>query len=742
VFAFLGRAIGRHPALIIGAWVILLAAVVIGQRLSFLGRTRPLGAGAVLPPNSDYIRATNLYQQAFPQLGAESQIAVVAVRPSGIKPADLQWLGRLASAARQATDGHVLSPASPLLRWRLLSPDGQAAMLIVNLQTSFVSPQTVEAVNRVTSLAHVDVPAGLQVQLTGTAAMGRDYTLASQTGARRTTWVTILAVLAILIVVYRSPVGALVPLISIGASAYMAYLVLELSTLIGWQFAATEWVFCVVLIFGAGTDYALFWIARYREALGTTTDLRSAALTAMTTTGPAILAGAAVTICGLSTMLAAELVPTHNAGRVLAAALAINLLACLTLTPALARSLGRWLFWPADPAAPPGLGARHWWPWLARRVTDRPWPVLLAGTAALAVAAALSLRLEPVFRGVFDLPPDTPSRRGLRLAEEHFSKGQLYAATLLIEFPPGSQPDFEALSARITAAVQREPGVAEVHSLTMPLAVGEKLPPFAEPLARPYYVSETPDGAPVMRFEILLNDAPFTPQALTAVERAQGVARQASIELMPAQAAAPRVMLAGPSAYILSERTIANADQQRVVVLAAAVIAVIVLLLVRNVPLTAFMVLTTLLTYGATLTLSRLFFVHVMGLPGIDWKVRLILFVIVMAVGQDYNIFLVTRLREETRRGNRLQAVREAVIRTGPVISSCGIIMAATLGSLCAGRLSLLRQLGFALALGVLIDTFFVRPLLIPAFFLIISRKPKTPNCCPAEPGRVANSHQ
>jgi len=223
-----------------------------------------------------------------------------------------------------------------------------------------------------------------------------------------------------------------------------------------------------------------------------------------------------------------------------------------------------------------------------------------------------------------------------------------------------------------------------------------------------------------MRIEMLPNDAPFAPPTLQALERAATLARQASMEALPRQAGEPRVMLAGPSAYILNERTIADADQRRVVVLAAAVIALIVLMLVRDVALTAFMVLTTLLTYGATLTLSSLFFVHAMGLPGLDWKVRLILFVIVMAVGQDYNIFLVARLREQIHRQDRAQAVRAAVVRTGPVNSSCGIIMAATLGSLWAGRLSLLQQLGFALALGVLIDTFFVRPLLIPAFFMVI----------------------
>jgi len=718
VFASLGRAIGRHPGPIVAGWVAVLVAAAVGQRV--LPAPQSPNAGAVLPPGSAYIRAKELYQQAFPQLAAESTLAVIAQRTGGITAADLQRLAQLADDVRQATGAPVLSPASPLLRRRLLSPDGQAAMLVVNLPTSFVSPHTLAATERVLDLAHADAPPGLRIEVTGTAAMGRDYVRASQTGAHRTTWVTISAVLIILIAVYRSPVGALVPLISIGASAYLAYVALEISRLLGWQFGAIEWVFCVVLIFGAGTDYALFWTARYRETLAAETDFCFAAQTAMQTTGPAILTGAAVTICGLSTLMAAKLVPTHNAGRVLAAALTINLAACLTFTPALARVLGRWLLWPLDTAAQPGLGARHWWPWLARNVTTHPWPVLLAGTATLAIAAALSLRLKPIFKGVFDLPSDAPSKRGLRLAEEHFSAGQLYATTLLIELDPGLEAEWESLSARVTAAVQTIPGVAEVYSLTSPAAPGGQLPSAVQSLARPYYVSQAADGSTVMRIEMLPNDAPFAPQTLQAVERAAAVARKVSMEALPPQAGRPRVMLAGPSAYILNERTIADADQRRVVVLAAAVIALIVLVLVRDVALTAFMVLTTLLTYGATLTLSSLFFVHAMGLPGLDWKVRLILFVIVMAVGQDYNIFLVARLREEVRSQARARAVRAAVVRTGPVISSCGIIMAATLGSLWAGRLSLLQQLGFALALGVLIDTFFVRPLLIPAFFMVI----------------------
>jgi RND superfamily putative drug exporter len=236
----------------------VLAAAAVGQRILPAPHPSP-NAEAVLPPGSAYSQAKELYRKAFPQLAAESTLAVIAQRAAGISAADLQALAQLAVDIRQATGAPALSPASPLLHRRLLSPDGQAAMLVVNLPTSFVSPRTLAATERVLELAHANAPPGLRIEVTGTAAMGRDYVRASQTGAHRTTWVTISAVLIILIAVYRSPVGAFVPLISIGASAYLAYVALQISRLLGWQFGAIEWVFCVVLIFGAGTDYALFW---------------------------------------------------------------------------------------------------------------------------------------------------------------------------------------------------------------------------------------------------------------------------------------------------------------------------------------------------------------------------------------------------------------------------------------------------------------------------------------------------
>lgn len=740
MFKWLGRGIAHRPGLFALAW---LCAIAAGVAWSLHSPPVPPGeVGSFLPPDSPHNQAVGVIKKAFPELSNNSYIAMLAYRPGGLSPSDMQYLGWLGQAAGNATENRVLSPSAPFLRQRLVSHDGEAALTLVNLSSNFISEPTIKAVERVEELTtKQNRPGGLTIEFTGTAGIGRDYFLATRQATERTTWVTISAVLIILVIVYRSPIGALVPLVSIGASAYLAFVILNLLTHVGWQVSPMEKIFAVVLIFGAGVDYALFWIARYRESLGETStsqnvnkskpeaqpteaaDFRSAANNAMIRTGPAILASAATTICGLSTMLAADLAPSRHAGRVLAIVLLVALIAALTLVPALARLLGRWLFWPMGATARPGIGQRLAWPWLADRVTRRPLAVLAAGAIALTIPALMSLRIAPRFDSLSELPKGTSSWRGFELAQQHFSKGQLYSNNVLLRFPKGAAADLNAAAREMTAAALAQPGVLDVYSLSSPLGKAQgEVGALAGMMSRSFYQSSV-DGEPVLRFEVLIDHLPFAPEAIVSMKKVMTAASQAAGRL-GAAGQRPQVMLAGPTGYIIGVQQVATHDQRVVMLLATAVITVIVLMMVRNVPLTLFMVLTTWLTYGATLTISDYFFVNVMHTGSLDWKVRLILFVIVVAVGQDYNIFLVSRLLGQQTGRSQEEHVREAIIRTGSVISSCGIIMAATLGSLYAGRLVLLEQLGVALALGILIDTFFVRPLLIPSFYLAVTRRP------------------
>jgi len=786
MFSHLGRLIARRPWWIVLAWALALAAGIAWDVLA--PKAPATDIASFLPDDAPHNIAMRLVRRAFPDLAARSQIVIVGHRPTGLTTDDLAWLNRVAQDAAKVTGRRALSPAMPFFNRRLVSSDGQVAMVLVNLPSNFLSGMSVETVERIDKLLHPGRPAGLVVEVTGTAGIGRDYSVATKKAFRATTWVTIIAVLVILVVIYRSPVGAMVPLISIGASVYLAFVLLAMLGNIGWPVSDIDRMFTVVLLFGAGVDYALFWIARYRETLAAGHDFESAAITAARTTSPAIIASAGTTICGLSMMMVAQIVPAHNAGKILAPVLVISLVAALTLSPALARLLGRGLFWPVGLAHQANLGQRFVWPALASLVARRPRTVLLVGLVVLGLPALMALRLAPRFDTLAELPPNSSCERGYKILNGHFPVGQLFSTQLALKFEHlPAAGELEAISAKLGNQIAGLAGVEDVYSLTSPLGSLGSGPraaltdAIAKPLARGFYVSEV---LPVLRFEVLAKSQPFSLEAMALIEQVRVVAKTETAELSRGQGA--EVLLAGFTPYITDIRAYSGSDQARVMILATLVIGLIVLALVRDVLLTLFMLMATWITYGATLTLSDLFLCRLLGQAGLDWKVRLILFVIVVAVGQDYNIFLISRLLGELKGsvrspgtvpispGDRLnpdtrsarysdsllrngdcpplpglltpplcqsderEATRRAIVSTGSVISSCGIIMAATLGSLWVGGLTLLRQVGFAMALGVLIDTFLVRPLLVPSFFLAAGRARRY--ISPATPAEAGNA--
>jgi RND superfamily putative drug exporter len=814
MFKYLGYWIAHRPVWLILAWVGLIAAGVTWALMA--GPATPTDAGSFLPADHPLNQANRLAREAFPRLNSQSQIVLIAHRPAGLNPGDFDWMGHIGEIVERQMQRTVLSPAVAFLRHRLVSTDGQAAMLVVNLPNNFISAAAAQAVDQFdTIVAANPPPTGLTTEVTGTAGIGRDYAAATQQALHRTTWVTVLAVLAILIIVYRSPIGAFVPLISIGASVYVAFTVLRLLSRMGLAISTMEHIFSVVLIFGMGVDFALFWIARYREELQEASDFNASAITATKLAGPAIFVSAATTICGLTTMLITQLTPTQNAGKVLAIVLTVALVASLTLAPALARLLGRALFWPRGFAGQTSLGQEHIWPRIAAVVTRHPVATLVVGVLLLGIPALRATQLEARYDSLSELPPGSSSLRGFNIATEHFEKGQLYSNIILLEFADttASVSELHKLSRTLAQRVAAVKGVHDVYSLDAPLgraragamgelgatmawlgsSMGESQTRPASPLAgivgklvpsqrieemaqlvRTYYLSDNPR---ILRFEVLIDTLPFSPEAMATMDHVTGVINAVMTEASPvepqghaldpsepevghgqdspwrAQAREsasrtsppsselkkagkdvrrPRVLQTGPTPYILAIRDISNHDQIRVRLFASLVIAVIVFTLIRDLPLTIFMLAATWLTYGATIAGTEWYFATFMHENGLDWKVHLIVFVIIVAVGQDYNIFLVSRLFQEPPHLPDAEAARRAIVRTGSVISNCGLIMAATLGSLCVGRLGLLRQVGFALALGILVDTFFVRPLLLPSFFLATHRRRRRRELLPA----------
>jgi RND superfamily putative drug exporter len=633
----------------------------------------------------------------------------------------------------------VRSPGSiPLSNNPLISPvsdQGQAALIVVGFPVDYLTSRSARLVDHIDGvLAHAALPQGLGALVTGPGGFGHDYLLAAERSNRRTTHVTLAAVIVILLLVYRAPLAMLVPLVSISLAAVISLKFLDLAAHWGTNAGAAERIFATVLLYGAGTDYAMLLISRYREFLRESASGAEASGKALNATWSGIAAAGLTNVAGMVAIMTASYGIYRTMGPLVAVCLAITLLVSLTLVPALLAILGRVVFWPwnnglvATTEAQRQANARPGdriglWPRVARLVTARPGLVLIVGLGALAAPAAMGAQTPWIYDAMTAIGAKYDAPKGADAVKRHWPVGQVSPLTVLIETPT-AMTDEQAgvLSQQVTNATLGVEGVHGARSLSMPLGSEYKLPALAPGSyadvagvrelmrheAKKEYVGR---GDRAMRVVVVLDQPAMTLKAMEVVKRVGQAAQSAAGQAAPGA----RVCLVGVTVMMADVQTLTQRDFHRIAALVLCLIFAVVFTLLRDVLLCLFVVFCTVLSYLATLGLSYGVFVGVLGQEGLDWKVQLFLFVVMVAVGVDYSIFLLVRLKEEIRR-SRAQAIWEAVVHTGPVISSCGIIMAATLGSPMAGDLKLLHQLGFAMATGMLMDTFVVRPLLLPSF--------------------------
>jgi len=712
-----------------------------------------------LPDETPYSRGVRAMQRFFPDNSGLSQAAVVFERKgSKLTRRDLDAVERVAAKIRAPSSVadeqdlagvQVRSPGSiPLSENPLMSPltrEGQAALIVVNIPANFITIRSRRVVDHIYAvLREAALPDGLKVAVTGNSGFGRDYADAAERSHARTVYVTLAAVIIILMLVYRAPIAAFVPLLAISAAAFVALKTLAVAQHFGMHVGTAERIFVVVLLYGAGTDYSLFFLSRLREYLGESHSPLAAAAAALDGTLPAILASAGTDTVGLLMLCFAQYGVFKTTGPAVAAALLVAFLAAVTLVPALAAIMGGRLFWPRTSTAKkagklPGFGRSRFWPFVGRAVTARPGTVLLVALAVLAVPAWRGARLRWVYDTLTALDRNERAAVGnaavgIDMARRHWPVGEIAPVQVLVESDsPLAQRRWRALSERLTGALGELEGVRAVRSLSRPLGrkhrslAGAVLKTLGRSKVQAEYLSK---GRRAMRLSVVLNSPAFS---LASMEAARRIRAAALSELAGDSEHASRslnwrIHLTGATAEMIDIRAVTQRDFYLVAALCLGAIFLMVLLLIRDVLLSAFMVASTVLSYFATLGIAYWVFAGLLGQQGLDWKVEVFVFVVMVAVGVDYNIFLAWRLAQEARRFEPRQAVRRAIIHTGPVISSCGLIMAATLGSLMAGDLQLLRQLGFALAAGMLIDTFLVRPLLLPAFAAKAGRTGKASN--------------
>jgi RND superfamily putative drug exporter len=785
MFHHVGRFTTAHPWVVCGAWLVLGGALTLAAP-RWDTRTQDDDIH-FLPDRCPSVRGYNLLAKAFPQDVFASRVVFALEREDEpLTAADFALVDQLADdlehLRRLAPDlkiSGVSSYQDGLIGSRLTSPDQHCTLIQVSLGTPYLALQTQATVDQAEKVVRARLatagPGAPSLFTTGAAGLGRDLTRSYGDGLDSTTLATFVLVVVVLLLVYRSPLLALVPLATIGVSVWVALKVLALLTLLpGVHLVTISKIFAIVILYGAGTDYCLFLISRYREELEGGRDVPEALAQGVGRVGWALAASAGTVMIGLGLMGLAEFAKVRYAGPGIALSLAVALLASLTLTPALLRLLGKAVFWPCRaPRARPALLSRRWnvgglWGWLSHQVVARPVLVWFAAALALLPLAVVGFRVTPSYRPTSQLSPSSESLRGLAVLEKHFTAGETGPLTVLLASPAdwNSAAGWVEID-HLSRSFARLENVAEVRSLTQPL--GKPLPgsnprpgapgPLdqllqimpsdflrsfleeARSIARKHYVALVPaegaGGPPqyVTRLDLILKSDPFDPAGVETMKLVRTWLRQelprSNFLAKPVAAEVYGVMV---NTHDLEQVT--ESDRRRVNALIVAGIFLILVALVRRPVLAAYLLATVLFSYYATLGATCLAGSLWNGAPmqQLDWRVLFFLFTILVAVGEDYNILLITRALQEQARFGPVEGMRRALARTGATITSCGLIMAGTFATLMLSRLGTLLQIGFALAFGVLLDTFVVRPFLVPAFAIILAREATPPGAAPARP--------
>jgi uncharacterized membrane protein YdfJ with MMPL/SSD domain len=648
---------------------------------------------------------------------------------------------------------------------KLRSTDKQAQLFILQLDTEFMATENIAALDivkqEVESLRRelqAGKLAGLNVHISGSAAIGGDMLQSAAESIKNTELYTVTLVILILLLVYRAPLLVIVPLVTIGVSLSVSINLLSLLADLAetpgfewWTFKVfkTTKIFIIVILFGAGTDFCLFLIARFRECLEEGTSHATAIPRSLAGVGDAITASALTTIVGLGMMFFADFGKFKSSGPAIGLCLLVTLLACLTLAPALLRALDAAVFWPFHPRPsdhskrqPQRNRSAAIWYFLARRLTLYPGTILIISVVILTPLAYYgSFSADhTTFDLLNALEPTRESSQGSVVLKKHFPIGEGSPAIVLAsKHDAGFDSDDRRTAAvamgaifDLTDELTKIDGVSAVRSLAEPL--GD--PPVwslrqtkknilrQHRLTKSIFLAQSDEHrGNVTRFELIFDHDPFSSEAIETLSRVES--------FLATQATKPdsfwneaKFFYAGTTAGIRDLRDVTRSDRWRIQVLVVLAVYVVLVVILRKPVVCLYLIASVLFSYFITIGATELFFAWQYGdsFQGLDWKVPIFLFVILVAVGEDYNIYLVTRITEEQQRHGPFAGLREGVIRTGGIITSCGLIMAGTFVSMTTGSLRGVIELGFALSLGVLLDTFVVRTILVPSFFAVMLR--------------------
>lgn len=662
---------GRRGKLVVVAlWVAV--AMAAGPLAGQLEQAQDNSPTAFLPGDAESVRALELERR----LGLGDELAAVTVlrRDGGLTGADREHVARV----RAALDGDR-PPGAGATGEAVVSDDGTTAMLVTPVARDGGDGQAAIDVTEAIRERVAAGPEGLSASVTGPAGYLTDSVAVFDGIDGRLLLAAASLVLVLLVVIYRSPIFWAIPFVAvllaeIGSRA-AGYLAAEAGVTVNGMAAGV----LPVLVFGAGTDYALLLVARYREELRRHSDRHDAMRAALAQAGPTILASGTTTALALMACTLAAVDGTRGLGAICALGIAVAVTTMLTLLPALLLLGGRRAFWPFVPRyGSAGAGAvRGPWRSVGERIARRPRRAALAGAATLAVLATGLVSLSTDLTSGADFRGEVEAVEGQRALERAFPAGANAPTTAIVTDP--------ARAGAVRAAIERAPGVAEV----------------AEPKLR--------GGA--ARIDVTLAEPPFDIAAIDRIPSLRAAAH----------AAAPgAVAIGGPTAEEHDLRAAAARDNRAIIPVALVAVLAVLVILLRAIVAPLVAIATVVASYAAALGLGAFAFDVLLGYPGVAPTLPLLAFVFAVALGVDYNVFLMARVREEAARHGTREGLLRGLAATGGVITSAGVVLAGTFATLAVLPLISMTELGLVIAAGVLLDALLVRTVLLPALVLLL----------------------
>jgi len=838
VYKQLGAFAARYRIPLVIGWIVL--ALAIGIFAPRISQVTTSDIGTFLPADAPFREAARIFANTFPKDSSSGSYLVAIEAPDGVLDKTAsgfaaqintpmgRWLADfktwLQSGDIAPEIGHVTSPTdSALYSQQLVSASNKIALVNVSLSATGTPKKVQDALDKYLS---TNAPSGVKTYITGSIAITQSTTQSASETAERTLIVTVSLVIVLLVLIYRSPVSPLLPL----GAATLAYvisqgLVAALSRAMGMTISTYANVLLVAVLFGAGTDYCLFMISRFREEMADTPEPATATTNTLAQVGETIVSSAGTIFVGFIAMSFAEMGLFRTAGPVLAIGIVIMLLVGVTFVPALLALLGKNAFWPGK-AMHRSTG--NYYGRVSKFVSNRALISVVVIVALMLPLAVHGSTTKVSYNLLGDLPSEDHAVMGYNIVRDNFGAGMVTPLTIVvtgrnaadvpheidalvkrvialptvgdvrsIDDPVGQKGSIRnltrvdgqltlildqlggagsgsgsiggggsgggvnllsaiaAMKTYMNVLAEKFPAVASDPSLTdaqsllaNPLKLATQLDTFKKDLQNlagtfagmenaylmpdaltPLLTSVDKSQAALIdqltttylannntafRLTVIVNVSPDSEEALDTVKNIRAI--------LTDYGDGNHAIITGQPVILADVRDTMNRDLLRTMALVILGIFVVLLFMLRSLIAPIYLILTVIITYAFSLGLADLVFRSVFHMEGLSWYMPFFTLIFLVALGVDYSIFLIGRVKEEVPRHGTREGVHRAVSLTGGIITSAGFILAGTFAALLTGRIMGLVELGFAVAFGILVDTLIVRTMLVPAITVLLGK--------------------